>query len=156
MNDCIQININELPQLRVIYKMKKVVLTTGCFDILHVGHIEFLKEAKQQGNILVVGINSDVSIRRLKGENRPILNEKQRSTMLAAIRYVDYLFLFSDDSVDEGIYLLNPDVFAIGEESVAMYPTEIEASKKVNSRVHIIKRLDNYSTTSIVSKLKSM
>jgi rfaE bifunctional protein nucleotidyltransferase chain/domain len=93
---------------------KKVVFTNGCFDILHYGHIKYLKEAKAYGDILVVGLNSDTSVKRLKGARRPINTEKDRAEVLAALESVDHIIVFSEDTPYKLIGSLKPDILVKG------------------------------------------
>lgn len=93
---------------------KKVVFTNGCFDILHVGHIRYLKGARELGDFLVVGLNSDDSVKRLKGESRPYQTENERAEILKALRFVDLVVLFSQDTPLEIITFLKPDILIKG------------------------------------------
>ncbi|HOD18262.1 MAG TPA: D-glycero-beta-D-manno-heptose 1-phosphate adenylyltransferase [Candidatus Cloacimonadota bacterium] len=93
---------------------KKIVFTNGCFDILHAGHVQYLEQAKKLGDILVVGLNSDASVRRLKGENRPINKQEDRALVLAALEFVDYIIIFEEDTPYELIKIVNPDVLVKG------------------------------------------
>ena len=95
---------------------KRIVFANGCFDVLHVGHIRYLQDAKKQGDVLIVGLNSDASVRRLKGEGRPILDQESRAILLEALEDVDYLVLFSDDTVDRLLLELKPHVHAKGSD----------------------------------------
>jgi len=90
------------------------VFTNGCFDILHAGHVQYLEQAKKLGDILVVGLNSDASVRRLKGENRPINKQEDRALVLAALEFVDYIIIFEEDTPYELIKIVNPDVLVKG------------------------------------------
>lgn len=148
------IKITELPKIRRKYKDKKIVLGTGCFDIIHWGHVHFLENSAKQGDILVVGINSDSSIKLIKGKDRPIMNEDQRARLLVALRVVDYLFVYDDTTAKDYILSLKPDVFAMGEGSVDAYPDEREATEQVGAKLHIIKRKPAPSTTSIISTIQ--
>lgn len=132
---------------------RRLVLGTGCFDLLHTGHLRFLQEARTQGDMLVVGLNSDAAVKAIKGEGRPILKEEERVVMVAALRCVDLVFIFDDTVADESILSLKPNVFVIGEESVPDYPSELTSAQRVGARVHIVKRSPGTSTTSIVSSL---
>lgn len=93
---------------------KTVVWTNGCYDILHAGHVLYLQAAKAQGDLLILGLNSDASVRRTKGPKRPIVNESERAIVLAALSCVDYIVIFDDDSPLEIIAALRPDVYAKG------------------------------------------
>jgi len=139
--------------LRKRFHNKKIILGTGCFDILHLGHLHFLKESKSQGDILVMGINSDQSVQKIKGSIRPILNEVIRCELLAACRVVDYVFIFDDLSAKTSIYNLKPNVFAIGETSVAAYPEEVEDVRQIGANLYVIKSIPSISTTSVVQNI---
>lgn len=143
------IAVSELAALRNSLSGRSVALATGCFDILHVGHVYFLKEARAQGDVLVVGVNSDRAVRLIKGPQRPFVGQNDRATVLAAFRDVDYVFIFDDTVADDSIARLRPDVFAIGEESVKTYPSELAAAGAVGARVHPVPRVPASSTTSI-------
>ena len=139
--------------LREKLRDKKIVLGTGCFDIMHSGHIYFIKEARSKGDILVIGLNSDRSIKEIKGPSRPIINEKERSEMIASLRDVDYVFIFDTKIVNEDLFKLKPNVFAIGAESAASYPEEVDAAKKIGATIHLIERVPSNSTTSIINSI---
>lgn len=134
-------------------KAKKVVFTNGCFDILHVGHVKYLQEAKAQGDILVVGLNSDASVRKLKGESRPIQNEADRGEVLSALACVDFVTVFTEDTPANLIELLKPDVLVkggdwkinqiVGSDFVLSYGGEVKSLQFVQGK----------STTNIVSKI---
>ena len=95
---------------------KRIVLANGCFDLIHVGHIRYLKEAKAQGDILVVALNSDSSVHKLKGKARPILNEKERVEILSAFYFVDYVTVFEEATVENILRTLKPHVHAKGSD----------------------------------------
>jgi glycerol-3-phosphate cytidylyltransferase len=128
----------------------RVVLGTGCFDIMHVGHVYFLEQASAQGDVLVIGVNSDASVRQLKGASRPVVAELDRASMVGAIRYVDHVFVYDAMEADEQIRMLAPDVYVTGAESVDAYPTELMAAREVGAEVHVIDRVPNRSTTLMV------
>ncbi|PIP31933.1 D-glycero-beta-D-manno-heptose 1-phosphate adenylyltransferase [bacterium (Candidatus Gribaldobacteria) CG23_combo_of_CG06-09_8_20_14_all_37_87_8] len=150
------LSIQTLLSMRKRLKNKTIVLGTGCFDILHIGHLYFLQQASEQGDILIVGINSDKSIKIMKGKNRPIIKQDERAQLIAAFDCVDYVFVYDGTTARDYILSLKPHVFAIGEGSVRDYPDECEATKKVGARLHIIKRMPFPSTTSIVTKIQNM
>ena len=133
---------------------KKIVLTSGCFDIIHMGHILYLEEAKSLGDILIVAINSDISVKCLKGEQRPILDEKQRLRIIAELKSVDYSYLFDGANIANDILQISPDVFVIGEESVAEFPEEVQAAHQVDSEVYVIKRAHEFSTSEIIKRIR--
>ncbi len=95
---------------------KRIVLANGCFDLIHVGHIRYLKEAKAQGDVLVVALNSDSSVHRLKGEGRPILNEEERVEVISSFYFVDYITVFEEANVENILLTLKPHVHAKGSD----------------------------------------
>jgi rfaE bifunctional protein nucleotidyltransferase chain/domain len=97
-------------------KGKRIVLANGCFDLLHVGHIRYLKEAKEQGDVLVVALNSDSSVHALKGEGRPILNEEERVEIISSFYFVDYVTIFEEPNVENILRALKPHVHAKGSD----------------------------------------
>ncbi len=147
-------NKTELQSIRQINPCKKIVFTSGCFDILHYGHICHLKESRSLGDLLVVAINSDESIKRLKGNSKPIIPEWQRIRVLQSLRYVDFIFLFEEDDVCNYFNILKPDCFTIGEESVELFHREIDSAYLSGSQVHVIKRVGDFSSTNIVNKIR--
>ena len=134
-------------------KGKKIVLANGCFDLIHVGHIRYIKESKKKGDILVLALNSDSSIRQLKGKGRPILKEKERVDILTSISYVDYIATFEGTTVEEVLLALKPDIHAKGfdytEETVPERATvrslggeiAITGGPKVRSTSQIIEQI---------------
>ncbi len=145
---------DELEKIRKKYKSAKIVLTSGCFDMIHLGHIKHLQEAKKQGDILIVAVNSDYSIRRLKGKGKPILSEEQRIAIIAAIRFVDYVYLFDSNNVVDSINMLKPDVFVLGQESSILFPEEVNSAKECGCKIHVVKRIDKYSSSDIIQRIK--
>lgn len=131
---------------------KKVVFTNGCFDILHVGHVTYLQAAKLLGDVLIVGINSDDSVRRLKGPSRPINNEADRSTVVAAVRSVDYTVIFDEDTPLELITELRPNVITKGGDYTPDTIVGAEFVRKQGGDVVVIPLVVGKSTTSIVQK----
>lgn len=149
------ISIADLPALRERLQGRTIVLATGCFDILHSGHLYFLEDASRQGDVLIVGINSDRAVKVLKGVHRPIVSEGERVNLISAFRCVDYTFIYDDIVADDYIVSLKPDVFAIGEESVGSYPSEPASAKQVGARLHVVTRIPSASTTSIVANIQT-
>ncbi len=133
---------------------QKIVFTNGCFDILHAGHVMSLAGAASFGNRLIVGLNSDASARRLKGPARPIQNEAGRALLLAAMHFVDMVVVFEEDTPENLIQLLNPDVLAKGGDYKV---EEIAGAKWVlgyGGKVELIDYLDNSSSTSTIKKIR--
>lgn len=112
------VTLNELLRLRETWRRagQRLVFTNGCFDILHRGHVEYLQQARTHGDILVVGLNSDESVARLKGEGRPIVPQEDRAVILAALACVDYVVYFAQDTPDELIRTLAPEVLVKGAD----------------------------------------
>ncbi len=132
---------------------RKVVFTNGCFDILHPGHSTYLAAARALGDILVVGLNSDASVRRLKGDKRPIMKETARAQLLVALAAVDFVTLFDEDDPYQLIKLLAPDILVKGGD---WDTSTIVGRDLVEARGGLVKSLpfiDEYSTTSIVEEI---
>jgi D-beta-D-heptose 7-phosphate kinase/D-beta-D-heptose 1-phosphate adenosyltransferase len=131
---------------------KKVIFTNGCFDILHPGHIECLKKAKQLGDVLIVGLNSDNSIRKIKSKDRPIMDEKARISVLSAVKWVDYIVLFDEPTPEKVIKLIKPHIIVKGGD----YSPEEVVGREVVENIVIIPYLRSYSTTQIIKKIQSL
>lgn len=129
---------------------KTIVFTNGCFDILHRGHVTYLKHAKTLGDILVLGLNSDASVKRLKGPSRPVNNEQDRAVVLEALECIDYIVIFEEDTPLNLIKNVMPDILVKGGD----YKAEDVVGKEYAGRVEIIDFVEGYSTTSTINKLK--
>jgi rfaE bifunctional protein nucleotidyltransferase chain/domain len=135
-------------------KDKKIVFTNGCFDILHLGHVEYLNEAKAQGDLLIIGLNSDASVKVLKGPNRPINNEHDRLKMLMNLKAVDCVQVFTNETPLEIIQLINPHVLVKGGDWKI---DQIVGADYVLSKGGIVKSLifkDGYSTTNLIKSVQ--
>lgn len=132
---------------------KKVVTTNGCFDILHVGHVRFLKAARALGDVLIVGLNTDRSVRKLKGEKRPIQSENDRAEILSSLGCVDYVCLFDEDTPVEFIKALKPDFHAKGADYKPSDLAETPVVEAGGGKLEIIDLVPGKSTTSIVGKI---
>lgn len=144
----------DLSALRNRHANQEVVLASGCFDLIHKGHIYFLKQAATQGDILVVGVNSDESVRALKGSNRPIIGETDRCAVLVEFSCVDYVFTYNERCAGESIRMLRPDVFVVGADSIGDYPDEIEAAHTVGARIYEVSKTASSSTSGIIEVIK--
>ena len=133
---------------------KKVVFTNGCFDIIHRGHIEVLARTADLGDKLVIGLNSDQSIQKLKGEDRPIIDEQSRAILLAALSFVDAIVLFSEDTPLELISALLPNVLAKGGDYEIETIVGHEIVQKNGGKVKLVPFLDGFSSTTIIDKIK--
>ena len=138
-----------------LIKNKKVVFTNGCFDLLHDGHIELLKKAKALGDILVIGLNSDESIKRLKGDNRPIQSERVRAQVMASIKYVDAVVIFDDDTPLELIKTISPDVLVKGSDYRMDEVVGYDVVTDRGGEVVLVDLVEGSSTSNIVDKIKS-
>ena len=133
---------------------KTIVFTNGCFDILHRGHVEYLAQAADLGDVLVVGLNTDASVKRLKGESRPVNDEQSRALLLSALQFVDAVVLFDDDTPYELIKQVQPDVLVKGND---YKPEEIVGYDIVTARggkVMTIDLVEGFSTTNIIKRMK--
>lgn len=134
-------------------KNKKIVFTNGCFDILHRGHVSYLNEAKKQGEFLVIGLNSDASVKRLKGESRPVNTELDRKFILENLKAVDHVEIFNEDTPLELIKALKPNVLVKGGD---WKPEQIVGSEYVQANggeVYSLNFVDGYSTTNLINKV---
>ena len=132
---------------------KKIVFTNGCFDIIHPGHIHVLSQAKLLGDILVVGLNSDKSVKNLKGKERPLVNESDRAKILLSIKYVDYVTIFDESTPKDIIKKIKPDTLVKGGDYKV---NDIVGSKFVidsGGRVEIVKFLEGYSSSNYIDNL---
>ena len=131
---------------------KTLVFTNGCFDILHAGHVTYLQFARAQGDALCIGLNSDASVRRNKGDKRPIVPEKHRAKLLACLRFVDYVVVFDEDEPKDVIAQILPDVLVKGKDW-AHYVSGREAVEAAGGRVVLADMVPGLSTTAIVGKI---
>lgn len=135
------------------FRDKKVVFTNGCFDILHLGHIEYLAKASDLGEILIIGLNTDDSVRRLKGPSRPVNDENARSVLLASLSFVDAVVLFNEDTPEELIREICPDILVKGKDYEGKYIAGADFVKSAGGQVITIELTAGYSTTSTLVKL---
>lgn len=133
---------------------KTIVSTNGCFDILHVGHVKYLQEAKSHGDILIIGLNSDASVKRLKGPERPINTEQDRAEVLAALECVDYVVMFEEDTPENLISMIKPDFHAKGGDYTEDTLPEAKIIKENGGQILFINFVDGKSTTNIINKAK--
>jgi D-glycero-beta-D-manno-heptose 1-phosphate adenylyltransferase len=133
---------------------KKIVFTNGCFDILHLGHIDYLSKAADAGDVLIVGLNSDASVKRLKGESRPIMDEASRSMVLAALAVVDAVILFGEDTPYELIRFIQPDVLVKGKDYKIEDIVGYDIVSARGGEIITVKLVEGYSTSLIEKKIK--
>jgi D-beta-D-heptose 7-phosphate kinase/D-beta-D-heptose 1-phosphate adenosyltransferase len=156
MNKILERNVlkNKLEELR--QKGKKIAFTNGCFDILHAGHIRYLREAKKTADVLVLALNSDSSVRAIKGEKRPLMSEEERAEILAALEFIDFVTIFQELTPLELINYLKPDILIKGGDWPEEKVIGREEIKKWGGRVAIIPEVEGKSTTNIVEKIKKL
>jgi rfaE bifunctional protein nucleotidyltransferase chain/domain len=135
-------------------KGKRIVFANGCFDTLHVGHIRYLEGARSEGDILVVGVNADSSVCKLKGPGRPILDETARAQLVAALRAVDYVVLFAEPNVEPLLEELRPDVHAKGTDYTAETVPEREVAKRLGIRIAIVGDAKDHSTRELIDSVR--
>lgn len=140
-------------KLREFNSGRKIVFTNGCFDILHVGHVRYLRQAARLGDILVVGLNSDASVKRLKGENRPINAERDRAEMLASLAFVDYVVIFEEDTPYELIRMIRPDVLVKGKDYAGKDVVGSDIVEAAGGKLVLIDFVEGKSTTGIISRI---
>lgn len=135
---------------------KKIAFTNGCFDILHVGHVRYLREAKKTADVLVLALNSDFSVRSIKGEKRPLVNEEERAEILAALEFIDFVTIFEELTPQELIVYLKPDVLIKGGDWPEDKVVGRDDVKEWGGRVVLIPEVKGKSTTNIVEKIKEV
>ncbi|HMA68696.1 MAG TPA: D-glycero-beta-D-manno-heptose 1-phosphate adenylyltransferase [Candidatus Mcinerneyibacterium sp.] len=131
----------------------KKVFTNGCFDILHVGHVRYLKKAREMGDCLIIGLNSDSSVRRIKGDKRPIVPEDERAEMLLSLEYVDYVVFFEEETPYLLIKDIKPDILVKGGDWDVKDIVGSDLVKKAGGTVKNISYIDGKSTTNIINKI---
>ncbi|KUO63283.1 glycerol-3-phosphate cytidylyltransferase [bacterium BRH_c32] len=148
--------LDELVQIRKELKRenKKVVFTNGCFDILHAGHVDYIEKAKEMGDVLIVGLNSDSSVKRIKGEKRPIVPENERAFIIASLKSVDFVILFDEDTPYELIKSLAPDILVKGDDWSIENVVGKDIVEKNGGEVKTIKFVNFQSTTNIIKTIQ--
>lgn len=149
----------QLDQLKKVISQKKesgelIVFTNGCFDILHVGHIRYLKKAASLGDKLVLAVNSDSSVQKLKGKNRPLVPEAERVEMLAALEMVDYLILFSETDAKELLQQIKPQIYVKGGDYRIEDLPEAETVYNYGAKIVLITEIKGKSTTNLIKKIR--
>ncbi|MBI3783422.1 MAG: D-glycero-beta-D-manno-heptose 1-phosphate adenylyltransferase [Deltaproteobacteria bacterium] len=135
---------------------KRIVFTNGCFDLLHPGHIRYLRAAKGLGDVLVLGLNSDASVRRLKGLTRPLVPQADRAEVMAALEMVDYVTLFSEDTPYALIKVVRPDVLVKGGDWTPARIAGADLVKANGGKVRSLKFAKGYSTTRLVERIRRL
>ncbi|MEJ5273348.1 MAG: D-glycero-beta-D-manno-heptose 1-phosphate adenylyltransferase [Spirochaetota bacterium] len=148
------VNLNELKLIieDLRKKNKKIVFTNGCFDILHAGHVIYLEKAKELGNVLIVGLNTDSSIKKIKGKDRPLQNQDDRAKILSGLESVDFVVFFDEPTPENLIKQIKPDILVKGSD----YKIEEIVGRQYAEQTVTIEYIDGKSTTSIINKIKKL
>jgi D-glycero-beta-D-manno-heptose 1-phosphate adenylyltransferase len=133
---------------------ERIVFTNGCFDTLHVGHVRYLEGARREGDVLIVGVNADDSVGALKGHGRPVLDENARALLVAALRCVDYVVLFTESNVERLLEELRPDVHAKGTDYTAQTVPERAIAARLGIRVAIVGDPKDHSTKAFLESVR--
>ena len=136
------------------FKEKKIVFSNGCFDILHIGHIEYLAKAASPGDALVIGLNSDLSVRKIKGSGRPINDESTRARVLAALSFVNAVVLFDEETPYELIRAVRPDILVKGKDYDIDQIVGYDFVRSYGGEVKTVELTPGYSTTGLIEKIK--
>ena len=143
-----------LAKLKFLKRARKTIaFTNGCFDILHMGHVSYLEKAKQSGRVFVIGLNSDSSVRKLKGPKRPIVSQNARARVLAGLACVDFVTIFNEETPLKLIAQVKPDVLIKGADWKGKEVAGADVVKKNGGRVEFIKFVNNFSTTNIIGSI---
>ncbi len=134
---------------------KKIVFTNGCFDLLHVGHVRYLQEARQLGDLLVIGVNSDASVKRLKGPTRPVQIENDRAEILAALAAVDFTVIFTEDTPENLIHKVKPDILVKGGDWQIDQIVGAPFVQSYGGKVMSLQFVDGKSTTKLIEKAQN-
>ena len=132
---------------------RRIVLANGCFDLLHVGHVRYLRAARRLGDVLFVGINSDAAVARLKGPGRPLMPAAERAELVSSLRDVDHVVVFDDDTADRLIASLRPHVHAKGTDYTAESVPEVGAVRAVGGKVAVVGDAKDHSTRDLISRI---
>ena len=147
------IDRKKISNLRGELQGKKIVFTNGCFDILHVGHVRYLTAAKSFGDVLIVGLNTDESVRKLKGVSRPINNQDDRAEVLLGLKAVDYVIFFGEDTAENLIAELQPDIYVKGGDYTLETLPEAKIVQAYGGQIELVKLVAGKSTTKIIEKI---
>jgi rfaE bifunctional protein nucleotidyltransferase chain/domain len=133
---------------------KRVVFTNGVFDLLHVGHVRYLEEARGLGDVLIVGLNSDASTRAIKDEGRPLVPQDERAELLLALRYVDAVVIFDETTADAVLEALKPDVYVKGGDYAQQGPPEAPTVRRYGGQVHTLQLVQGRSSTDLIETIR--
>ena len=147
------IDRKKISNLRGELQGKKIVFTNGCFDILHVGHVRYLTAAKSFGDVLIVGLNTDESVRKLKGASRPINNQYDRAEVLLGLKAVDHVIFFGEDTAENLIAELQPDIYVKGGDYTLETLPEAKIVQAYGGQIELVQLVEGKSTTKIIEKI---
>ncbi len=149
------LSLNALKKKLVLLKKKgkKIAFTNGCFDLVHYWHVDYLQKAKKKKRVLVVGLNSDHSVSRIKGPKRPIVSQKARAAVMAALESVDFVIIFNEDTPADLIKALKPDILIKGADWKGKTVAGAESVIQNGGKVEFVKYIPNFSTTNIIEKI---
>ena len=137
------------------FQGKKIVFTNGCFDLIHQGHVDYLAKASDLGDVLIIGLNTDASVQRIKGKNRPVQDEYSRALILASFSFVDAVVYFNDDNPYELIKTIQPDVLVKGSDYKAEDIVGYDIVKAKGGEIITMDYLPGFSTTALIEKIKA-
>lgn len=148
-------DISRISESLAPYRDKKIVFTNGCFDLLHVGHVRYLKEARSLGDFLIVGLNSDTSVKRLKGPERPIQNENDRAEILSSLACVDAVVIFTEDTPENLIKVVKPDILVKGGDWKIDQIVGAPFVQSYGGQVFSLQFIEGKSTTRLIEKART-
>lgn len=144
--------------VRIKSEGKILVTTNGCFDLLHIGHIRYLQKARSFGDVMIVGVNADVSVKRLKGSSRPLVNENERAEVLAALECIDYVTIFTEDTPEAILSIIKPDIHVKGGDYSIEQMPEADVVMQNGGKIELISFSDintvGHSTSSLIEKMQ--
>lgn len=151
-------DLKDLLYLLSVYRFqeKKIVFTDGCFDLIHRGHLKFLANASDMGDIFIIGLNSDLSIGKIKGNGRPVQDQGTRSILLSSLRFVDHVVLFDDADSQEIIKTIQPDILVKGEDFSVEENPGVDFVRQYGGKVVVLNHLEGYSTLELINKVKNL
>ncbi|MBR5914517.1 MAG: D-glycero-beta-D-manno-heptose 1-phosphate adenylyltransferase [Selenomonadaceae bacterium] len=149
------IDRKNIPNLRGELAGKKIVFTNGCFDIIHVGHVRYLTTAKNFGDVLIVGLNTDESVRKLKGSSRPVNNQNDRAEVLLGLKAVDHVIFFGEQTAENLIAEIQPDIYVKGGDYTLETLPEAKIVQSYGGRVELVNLVAGKSTTNIIEKISA-
>ncbi|MBE7411297.1 MAG: D-glycero-beta-D-manno-heptose 1-phosphate adenylyltransferase [Leptospiraceae bacterium] len=149
------ISFSDIQKIKNSQKKSSIVFTNGCFDILHLGHLNYLSKAKDLGDVLWVGLNSDSSVKKLKGKSRPINSEEDRALLLASLFFINYVTIFSEDTPIRLITELKPNIHVKGGDYIAKNLPEYETIQSYGGTITILPFVKGKSTTNIIEKIRT-